>query len=133
MSGHHGHGGHTARSHGELGHQLPMNTYLTVFGLLLVLTVVTVTASQINFGPTWNPVISMLIASAKALLVALFFMHLKYENPITWLYAAFPIILLSLLIGLVFLDNPYRSDEGEGGAVDHQSTVAEHQGVADHH
>lgn len=82
--------------------------YGTIFGILVFLTIITVGASRIDFG-TMNLVIAMLIASVKAGLVALIFMHLKHENPLTWLYALFPIVLLALLIGLVFLDGPFRT------------------------
>ena len=81
--------------------------YLKIFIVLACLTIITVIASRIDFG-VMNLVIAMVIASAKALLVALFFMHLKYENPLTWLYAAFPLVLLGLLIGLTSLDGPFR-------------------------
>lgn len=102
---HHGHG----ESHGhELGHIIPVPVYALVFGILVFLTIVTVIVSRFDFG-VFNIVVSMGIASMKALLVALFFMHLKYENPITWLYAMFPIVLLATLIGGVFMDNPFRS------------------------
>lgn len=93
--------------HGEVGHILPFKVYVSVLLALLVLTVITVAAAQVDFG-AFNMVIAMLIASIKALIVALFFMHLKYENPLTWLYAFFPIFLLFLLIGGLFLDNPFR-------------------------
>ena len=50
---------------------------------LLVLTVVTVGASTIDFGSGMtNVIIAMLIASIKASLVALFFMHLRWDKPI---------------------------------------------------
>lgn len=104
-----GHGGH----HGELGHIVPYKVYVTVLSILIFLTIVTVWVSQYDFG-TMNMVVAMGVASIKALLVALFFMHLKYENPLTWVYAAFPMLLLGLLIGLLFIDNPYRvSQVGE--------------------
>jgi cytochrome c oxidase subunit IV len=100
----HGHGD----SH-EGGHVVPVKTFTIIFGLLVVLTAVTIYAAGIDFGDsTINLVISMIIASIKALLVILFFMHLKYENPVTWLYAIFPIILLFVLMGGVFIDNPLR-------------------------
>jgi cytochrome c oxidase subunit 4 len=57
-----------------------------------------------------NLVVAMVVASIKAVLVALFFMHLKYESPITWLYAGIPVFLLGLLIGGVFIDDPLRID-----------------------
>ena len=91
----------------ELGHIVPFKTYISVFVALLVLTVITVAIAQVDFG-SFNIVIAMLIASFKAGLVALFFMHLKYEHPLTWMYVLFPIFLLFLLIGGVFLDNPLR-------------------------
>jgi len=93
-----------------LGHVVPHRVYIKVLAALLCLTVLTVVAAKLpalDFG-NWNVAVAMIIASTKALLVALFFMHLKYENPVTWLYALFPILLLALLIGGVFLDNPLR-------------------------
>lgn len=86
-------------SHGAL--------YMKVFIALLVLTVITVAVSRVDFG-TWNVVIAMLVASVKAMLVAVVFMHLSHEDKSTWLYAIFPLILMAILIGLLFLDNPYR-------------------------
>lgn len=89
-----------------------LRTYINILIALMVLTVVTVLASSkfgvVNFG-TWSLAVALLIASVKATLVALYFMHLKYENPLTWLYAAFPLILLVILLVGVFLDNPLRT------------------------
>ena len=101
MSAHsHQHSHEEAHSHAK--------QYAIVFGILIFMTVITVAAAQVDFG-SMNLVIAMLIASVKAGFVALIFMHLKYENPLTWLYALFPIVLLFLLIGLVFLDESYRT------------------------
>ena len=101
--------GHSTGSggHSELGHIVPLKVYRTVLGILLVLTIITVAIAQFDFG-NMNLVVAMVVASVKAALVALFFMHLKYENPITWLYAAIPIFLLGLLLGGVFIDDPFR-------------------------
>lgn len=92
---------------GELGHILPKVVYFKVLIALGVLTVITVGAAQINFG-VMNIVIAMFIASIKAGIVALFFMHLKYESPITWAYVAFPLIILLIMLGGIFIDNPFR-------------------------
>ena len=54
-------------------------TYAAVLGALLVLTVVTVYASYVDFGPM-NTVVALLIATMKASLVALFFMHLRHDK-----------------------------------------------------
>jgi len=94
----------------DLGHIVPYKMYLRVFLTLIGLTVLTVVIAQIHFSTAGNIIVAMLVASVKATLVAMYFMHLKYENPVTWTYAAFPIILLGLLIGGLFIDNPYRTD-----------------------
>jgi cytochrome c oxidase subunit 4 len=46
----------------------------------------------------------MLIASMKALLVALFFMHLRYENRLLWAFAIIPLGFLTLIIGGTLAD-----------------------------
>lgn len=65
----------TAHSHSVTSPKV----YATVLGALLVLTVVTVTAAGIDFGP-YNTVIALVIATLKASLVALFFMHLRHDK-----------------------------------------------------
>ena len=106
--------GHHNSEHGDgehgLGHILPKSVYLSVLIALLILTVITVGIAQFDFG-NWNIIVAMIVASIKAGLVALFFMHLKYEDPFTWIYAFVPIFLLFLLIGGVFIDNPFRTNE----------------------
>ena len=58
--------------------------YGMVLGALLVLTVITVAASMIDSGSAMtNVIIAMLIASIKASLVALFFMHLRWDKPMS--------------------------------------------------
>ena len=71
---HHKHADHDS-SH-QLGHILPISMFIKVFATLVVLTLVTVAVSRVDLG-SWNIVVAMLIASVKAGLVALFFMHLK--------------------------------------------------------
>jgi cytochrome c oxidase subunit 4 len=70
---------------------------LAVFAALLLLTVVTVLVSFVDLG-LWNVVVALLIASAKASLVALFFMHLKGESPLVWGFALVPIVFLALIL-----------------------------------
>jgi cytochrome c oxidase subunit IV len=54
-------------------------TYSIVFATLLVMTGVTVGAAYIDLG-IMNPVIALAIASFKAVIVILFFMHVKYQS-----------------------------------------------------
>lgn len=61
------------------GKHIELKTYFQVIGILLVLTVVTVAASRVDFG-AMNTVIAMAIASVKAGFVLAIFMHLKYDD-----------------------------------------------------
>lgn len=54
-------------------------TYAMVLVGLLIMTVVTVGAAYIDFGP-WNTVVAIGIATVKASLVALFFMQLRFDK-----------------------------------------------------
>ena len=60
-------------------HIVPFDVYIKVLCALLVLTLITVAVAQMDFG-VLNALIAMGIATAKAALVLLFFMHLKYDN-----------------------------------------------------
>jgi len=54
-------------------------TYIIIFGALLVFTAITVGAAYINLG-ILNPIVALAIASTKAVIVILFFMHVKYQS-----------------------------------------------------
>jgi cytochrome c oxidase subunit 4 len=92
----------------ELGHVVPVSTFAKVLGALLVLTVITVLAAKVDMGK-WNIVGALVIATVKASLVILIFMHGKYENKILWTYILIPFILLAIMIGGIFTDDPFRS------------------------
>jgi len=81
-------------------------TYAMVLGALLVLTIITVAAAYVNFG-SGNTVIALVIASIKASLVALFFMHLKNDkfNAVLFLGGAF---FLSVFLIFTLFDVDYR-------------------------
>lgn len=66
-------------SHAQAHTVTSPKTYLAVFGALIVLTLITVQASYLDFG-AFNTVVALLIASLKAALVALFFMHLRHDR-----------------------------------------------------
>jgi|TARA_B110000263_G_scaffold170204_1_gene148271 cytochrome c oxidase subunit 4 len=76
---------------------------INIWILLMFLTVVTVGAAQFDFG-AWNVPIALIIASVKAGVVALHFMHLKHEDGLTWVFASYPLFLLFLLIAFTVTD-----------------------------
>ena len=88
-------------------HLTSYKTYILVWLALTIFTAITIAVSYVNFG-VLNIVIALAIASFKAALVALFFMHLKSEDKVTWIFALYPIALLALLIGLNISDIFYR-------------------------
>jgi cytochrome c oxidase subunit 4 len=74
--------------------------YLVVFGALLVLTLATVAAASMELPIVPTVAIGLLIATAKAALVALFFMHLINERKIVYLALALTAVIFAALFGL---------------------------------
>jgi cytochrome c oxidase subunit IV len=93
----------SSHSGSEEHHITSYKTYISIWILLMILTAITVFVSYVDVG-IFNIVIAMSVASVKAAMVALFFMHLKFEDGITWAFALFPLGLLFLLIGMTILD-----------------------------
>ncbi len=83
--------------------------YAAVLGALLFLTVVTVGASYIHFGSAMaNVIIAMLIASIKASLVALFFMHLRWDKPMSAIIFCVSLFFLGLFLIGAYTDYAAR-------------------------
>jgi cytochrome c oxidase subunit 4 len=78
-------------------------TYTLTLVLLLILTAITVGASYIQFG-SLNVVIALGIATIKASLVALFFMHLRHDKPVNAVIACAGFLFLGLFLLFTFLD-----------------------------
>jgi cytochrome c oxidase subunit 4 len=80
-----------------------------VLGGLLVLTIITVAASTIDWGSAMtNVIIAMLIASIKASLVALFFMHLRWDKPMNAIIFCCSLFFLGLFLIGCYTDNVSR-------------------------
>jgi cytochrome c oxidase subunit 4 len=82
-------------------------TYLVIYGLLMALLVATVVAGETNLG-RWNTVVSLVIAVIKALLVILFFMHIRHSSRLTWIFAGAAFLWLGLLLALTATDYATR-------------------------
>ncbi len=96
-------------------HVLPKNTLLAVFGGLIVLTGLTVAVAvepvASLLGPLTVPV-AIAIAATKATLVVVFFMALKYDNPVNALTFTIGIIMVVVFITFTMFDTVYRGDLG---------------------
>lgn len=91
----------------EEHHVLSYSALALVLGCLLVLTVVTVGVSYLDFG-FFNVPIALGIACLKVTLVLLFFMHLKYENRIIVISFVSTVTFLMIMIGFTFWDVAFR-------------------------
>ena len=85
-------------------HDIGPKALIIVWLALTILTVVTVYAATVDLGRAFNVTVAMVIASIKASIVALYFMHLKFEDKLTWIYALYPIFLLFLLIATTIME-----------------------------
>ena len=77
--------------------------YIIIGGSLLVLTGLTVGAAFLELG-IFNPIVALLIACIKAVLVVLFFMHVKYSSKLTKLTVFCGLFTFIALIGMTLMD-----------------------------
>jgi len=89
----------------EHPHTVSLRTYFGVFITLIVLTLVTYNAAYMDFGShSLNVLVALGIAVAKATLVILFFMHVKYSSRLTKFVVVSCLFFLACLFGLTFTD-----------------------------
>lgn len=81
-----------------------LRVYLAIFFALIVLTLTTTGVAFIDLGGGWNTSVALAIAAGKALLVALYFMHLRTSSPLTLLFAGAGIFWLGILVALTVSD-----------------------------
>lgn len=97
---------HAAMQHGRpvhaaggtaLAHVIPPGVLLAVFAALMAMTAITVAVTWVDLGP-WNLVAAMFIATVKASLVALYFMHLRYDHAFNALVFVTALVFLALFL-----------------------------------
>lgn len=88
---------------GPAGHQVSLRVYFAVFGALMVLTGLTVFAAMNDLG-AFNTVVALVIACTKAVLVVLYFMHVRYSTKLTWAVVAGGFLWLILLLLMTLSD-----------------------------
>ena len=92
------------------GHVVPLGVLWAVFVALVGLTFVTLAATWIDLGE-WNLWLALGIATLKAALVALYFMHLRYDHPFHAVVFVAALVFLGLFISLTILDTfAYQCD-----------------------
>ena len=97
-------------------HIVPIRVYLLVYVALLVLLVLTVGAAYLpGQHSLLNNIIALTIAVVKAVLVVLYFMHVRYGTRLTWLWAAagfFWLVILFILTLGDYFTRPWLAVEG---------------------
>src|SRR5271154_1645597 len=96
--------------HATSGHVVPISTYVIVFVLLLIGTVVTTLVAKVDLG-RWNTVVALTIAVIKMILVVLFFMHVKYATGLTRVVILAGFFWLGIMITLSCYDELTRTWE----------------------
>ncbi len=87
----------------HVGHVVPMKILVGVFGALVMLTIITVSASYVDFGE-YNLVVALAIAVVKASLVVLFFMHLIWDRPFNAIVFIGCLIFVGIFVGFALID-----------------------------
>jgi cytochrome c oxidase subunit 4 len=85
-------------------HVVPPKILLGVFAALLFLTFATVAVTWVDFGRTANVWVALTIAAIKSALVALYFMHLRWDSPFNSVILIAALFFVALLIGIIVLD-----------------------------
>lgn len=85
------------------GHVAPKSLYYSIFGALMVFTIITVEVATHDFGILNFPV-AIGIAITKATLVILFFMHAKYSSTLTKLFIGTAFFFLGIMLVLTMSD-----------------------------
>ena len=85
------------------GHVAPTRLYYLIFAALMIGTALTVLVAKFDLGPL-NNVVMLTVACTKALLVVLYFMHVRWSTRLTWVVAGAGFAWLVILFGLTMAD-----------------------------
>jgi len=85
-------------------HIVPVRVYVTIFLILLVGTALTVIAARIDFPWQLNTIVAMTIAIAKATVVVLYFMHVRYSTRLIWVIIGAAFFWMALLVAFTLAD-----------------------------
>jgi cytochrome c oxidase subunit 4 len=119
-----GHGaGHGDAGHGAAGHHSGLS-YFQVFLILLVVTVAEVGVAYMDIGKGLKIVTFVAMALYKAVLVAAYFMHLRFEKPLMWVIASAPLILGVIIAVGAYPDSEKGTQGFKDGLLDPHGMTA---------
>jgi cytochrome c oxidase subunit 4 len=99
--------------------------YMAIFWLLAILTVVEIGVVFLPFGKIVNGTLLCALAVGKAALVAMYFMHLKFETRTLGLIAVTPLVIATLLV-FVILPDAFYVDHKTANIKPAESAPAKH-------
>ena len=100
--------------------------YLTIFWWLAILTVVELAVVFLPIGKFTIGVLLCALAIGKAALVAMYFMHLRFETRSLGLIALTPLVIATLLIFVLMPDSFAVMKKTEGGKAATSGAPAKH-------
>jgi cytochrome c oxidase subunit 4 len=95
-------------------HIVPLKNYFLVFGVLMVLTVLTYSIAYVDLGG-FNLIVALTIAIIKASCVILIFMHVKYSTTLTKAVVASGFFFFLIMIFFTMNDLMTRGWSGTPG------------------
>ena len=93
------------------GHISSLKVYIGIFLTLMVMTAMTVAVAYVHLGAL-NKVVAVGIATFKATLVILYFMHVSHSSRLTKLTVMCGFFFLAILLGLTMVDYSSRDWAG---------------------
>ena len=90
--------------HHGISHVAAARVLLATGSTLLMLTLLTVLATKVDFGANINLAVAMVIAVTKATLVILFFMHLRYDKLFHSVVFVSALLAACLFVGFTLMD-----------------------------
>jgi cytochrome c oxidase subunit 4 len=84
-------------------HIVEKKIYYSVFGSLMVLLGATIVIAYIHLGKL-NVIAALTIAVVKAILIILYFMHVRYSSRVMWIFVGAGFFWLGILFALSFSD-----------------------------
>ena len=84
-------------------HVVPVRVYYAIFATLMALTGITVAVAYVDLG-AMNAVVAIVIAGFKAMIVVLYFMHVKYSSRLIKLTVIAGLYWMVILLGLTLGD-----------------------------
>lgn len=105
-------------------HIIPYKVYYLVFGALIFLTISTVSTASVDLGGL-NVPIALAFAGAKASLVVMFFMALKYDSKVNVMVFGVGLLFVLVFLGFTLLDTETRGffDDTKDQTISDQEVV----------